>query len=338
MRTEFKTVTGWQDGGRVERLNFVPRSLRGRARACAEASVFSRPPRADVTWTSAIESVTPFLLAQVGPVRKPLVLEMDWTFAQQEAFAQEYFGREPRVGIAYRMGQWREDVTFAAADRLVTMSNWAAASLRKQGIDPARIAVIHPGLDLGDWRPLAESARASGPFRLLFVGGDFKRKGGPELLDVFSAKFSGRCVLDIVTTAADVEPRPGVRVHRLGPNSAELRSLYQHADVFVLPTRAECFGHAAVEAMASGVPVIITDVGGTADIVEHRETGWLIGPGRADLELAIEAAISQPELLRAMGLAARARAERLFDGQANDHRLADLLISLSARNGPAAGS
>jgi D-inositol-3-phosphate glycosyltransferase len=133
--------------------------------------------------------------------------------------------------------------------------------------------------------------------------------------------------LDIVTHAA-VEPRPYVQVHRLGPNTPELRALYRAADLLVLPTKADCFGHVAVEAMACGTPVLMTDIGGAPDIVVPGETGWLM-ESPAELEAALERAVEAPEQLWRMGEAARERAERLFDGRANDARLADLILQLA---------
>jgi glycosyltransferase involved in cell wall biosynthesis len=158
------------------------------------------------------------------------------------------------------------------------------------------------------------------------VGGDFERKGGAELVDLVASRLSGRCELDVVTHAQFDAP-PGIRIHRLGPNSSELRKLYRAADLFVLPTRADCFGHAAVEAMACGTPVMMTNVGGAADIVVPGETGWLLD-SPASLSAALDRALQSRERLQAMGEAARRRAELLFDGASNDRRLADLLVGL----------
>jgi glycosyltransferase involved in cell wall biosynthesis len=155
----------------------------------------------------------------------------------------------------------------------------------------------------------------------------FVRKGGPELLAAFAALPGRACELDIVTTAAHAVPA-GVRIHQLQANSLKLRQLYRDADLFVLPTRAECLGIAAIEAMASAVPVLMTDVGGARDIVVDGETGWLLQSPQ-DLSKALDAALKDRERLKSMGLAARARAERVFDGAANDRQLVDLLLSLS---------
>lgn len=94
----------------------------------------------------------------------------------------------------------------------------------------------------------------------------------------------------------------------------------------MLPTRAECFGIATVEAMASGLPVIAGDVGGAKDIVDDGETGWLIEPTAAGLAGALEDALLRRERLWTMGRRARLVAETRFDGRANDGAVVDTVL------------
>ena len=58
-----------------------------------------------------------------------------------------------------------------------------------------------------------------------------------------------------------------------------LGDLFAHADLFLLPSEQESFGLAALESLASGVPVVASDVGGVPEVVIHGETGWLVPPG-----------------------------------------------------------
>ncbi len=104
--------------------------------------------------------------------------------------------------------------------------------------------------------------------------------------------------------------------------------LFAKAHLFVLPSRADCFGLATVEAMASGLPVVVSDVGGARDIVEPGVTGWLIRPEIEELVQAIDSAAGDRERLQRMGNAGRLRAERLFDGAANDRAVVDLMLEL----------
>jgi glycosyltransferase involved in cell wall biosynthesis len=162
--------------------------------------------------------------------------------------------------------------------------------------------------------------------RLLFVGADFQRKGGDMVVDVVR-RLAGEVEADMVTPAEALDV-PGIRVHRAGPNSPELRALFARADVFVLPSRAECFGIAAVEALASGLPVLMSNVGGSADIVDDGINGWRIDPTADGLATAIEAVLAQRDRLPAMGRAARASAEVKFDGRKNDRAVLDLMEGL----------
>jgi glycosyltransferase involved in cell wall biosynthesis len=204
-------------------------------------------------------------------------------------------------------------------------SRWAADGLQRLGVPPDRIRVLPPGVDLDQWRPRA-STQSAGALRLLFVGGNFERKGGLLLLELMRGAFAGRCELDIVTR--DFVPQtPGVRIHRTEANSPELLRLYAQADVFVLPTRAECFGIATVEAMASGLPSIMSNVGGAPDIIDHGATGWLIEPTAESLAAALEQALTRRQGLVEMGQRARAVAEERFNGRKNDALIVDLLVS-----------
>jgi glycosyltransferase involved in cell wall biosynthesis len=145
------------------------------------------------------------------------------------------------------------------------------------------------------------------------------------LLDVVRSRFADQVELDIVTRD-DVPEGYGARVHRAEPNSPLLRELYARADLFVLPTRAECFGIAVVEAMASGLPVIFSDVGAARDIVDDGSTGWLIEPSAPALARALEQALENRARLPEMGRAARQVAVTRFDGKRNDDRLVGLIL------------
>jgi glycosyltransferase involved in cell wall biosynthesis len=162
--------------------------------------------------------------------------------------------------------------------------------------------------------------------QLLFVGGHLERKGGRTLLEVFrQLRLHERADLHIVTRS-ELEPSPGVHVHRgVQNNSPRLLRLFQEADVFVLPTLADCFGNASIEALAVGLPVITTAMGGIPDIVSDGETGYLLPPGDAQgLARALLRVVDDPQHRRAMGAAARQRAVTRFDCRTNAGRILDL--------------
>jgi glycosyltransferase involved in cell wall biosynthesis len=219
-----------------------------------------------------------------------------------------------------------EHVLLRRATVFTPWSRWASDGLTRRGVDPARIKVLPPGVDLEGWRmPDRAAPTADAPLRLLFVGGNFERKGGDLLVDVVRTRLRGRCTLDVVTHD-EVAPAPGVTVHRAPPNSPELRRLFAAADLFVMPTRADCFGIACIEAMAAGLPVVMGDVGGARDIVDDGRTGWLIRARPEDLARVLEHASAVRQDLPVMGRAARAVAEERFDGRRNDALVVDLAI------------
>jgi glycosyltransferase involved in cell wall biosynthesis len=333
LRPAYAEVTGWVEGGSIERLSMLPRGMRGRLRALRQAAPLARFPRPDVIWTGVTEVATPYLWSQLGRWRRPLILDLDCTYDQLEDLAPMYFGRPSRTGLHRTIAQVNEATLWRSVAMFTPWSRWAADALRARGVSERRICVLPPGVDLKVWRPRPEARRQrGGPLRVLFVGSDFDRKGGPMLLDLLSRPpFAGRIEADVVTRDP-VPQRPGVRVHRAEPNSPVLRDLYAQADLFVLPTRAECFGIATVEALASGLPVIASNLGGASDIVDEGLTGWLIPPGVSPLAEALERALIRRDHLPAMGQRARQIAEQRFDGGRNDARIVELILDQAARH------
>ena len=100
----------------------------------------------------------------------------------------------------------------------------------------------------------------------------------------------------------------------LTSNAPKLVQLYRDADAFVLPTLADCSSWAGIEALASGLPLVLGNTGGTGEIVRPGETGFLVEPkDAAGLARSLETLIGDGSLRRRMGVAARADAECRFD-------------------------
>ncbi len=271
--------------------------------------------------------------------RRPYVLSTDITPIQYDKMGI-YYGHTPEQGGAVSRWKYRMNShLFRDAAHIIPWSGWTAQSLvADYGVPPERIAVISPGVDLQWWQPCSGGydCHSNGkPLRILFVGGDLFRKGGETLVRAFRQLLGGEAELAMVTHS-EFQAGEGIHIYQdLQPNSPELLALYRSSDVFVLPSIAEAFGIAAIEASAAGLPVIATQVGGLSDIVVDGETGFLIQP-EEDQALAdrLRQLIQRPDLRQRMGRAARARAEELFDAQKNAKKILKILHeTVCTRNG-----
>ncbi len=168
----------------------------------------------------------------------------------------------------------RERALFARATKLLPWSEPVAASLRRDyGITDERIAVLPPSLTPP---PRRTERPANARPQILFLGGDFQRKGGPLLRDTFARHFAPRCDLHIITRS-EVPTGPGIFVHRgVEAGSAAWLERWQAADVFVFPSRLETFGIVLLEAMAFEVPIVASDAGAARSILAGGRNGRLL--------------------------------------------------------------
>ena len=259
----------------------------------------------------------------------PYVVCTDITPIQYDMMGDHYGHQSDALAFVADAKHRTNQRMFANAAKLLPWSSWTAQSMMDDyHIDSDKIEVVAPGVDLESWFP-DESRRLSSLPRILFVGGDFERKGGLLLLDAFRRLPEGSAELHIVTRSK-IEPEPGVMIHgEMRPNSIELRELYQSCHIFCMPTLAEAFGLVAIEASASGLPLVTTNVGGLTDVVLDGETGFLIEPGDVEaLTDRLGQLIADPERCSAMGRAARRHAESRFNANANNQRLVEILLSI----------
>ncbi len=270
--------------------------------------------------------VSPF---SVGMMRRlPTVISLDATHLQLQSFGDHYCRPSgPRLE-ALKMRLYGR--AYAAARHLVAFSEWNRASLLDDfGVPADKVSVLRPGLDLTLFRPDPSARRGDGVTRLLFVGGDFIRKGGGLLLRWARERAGGAWELH-VAARSEVPETPGVVVHRgVRNNSPELVRLYQQSDLFVLPTRADCYSWVAMEAMACELPVVISSVGGIGDIVSEGETGYLTPPDDyGALAERLDALVADAALRRRLGAAGLERARALY-GLDNYRALLDLIRSVA---------
>ena len=95
----YREVTGWREGGVIESLPLLSDPIKGRLRAVTQSASLASIPRPDVIWTGVTEAAVPYLWAQEGPLRRPMILDMDCTSAQLEQWAELYFRRPPKQGL-----------------------------------------------------------------------------------------------------------------------------------------------------------------------------------------------------------------------------------------------
>ena len=190
--------------------------------------------------------------------------------------------------------------------------------LRHFRIAAEKLHVIHNGVDLEHFHPEHRKAlRAEARLALgcgsddalfLFVGSGFERKGLGCAIDALALAGDARMRLAVAgrdraaQRFAERARAAGLagRVRLLG-GVADVRPLYAAADCFILPSVYDPFPNAALEALAMGVPAVVSRRCGTAELMREGENGWICEPNDA----AGLAALLRPA-------AAAARAERML--------------------------
>ncbi len=213
--------------------------------------------------------------------------------------------RRPLVVYAHgeEITTWRQPGKFKAmvfvyrrADRVIANSEFTRDELLKLGVDPDRISIIYPGVDVNRFRPdipvddlLAPHGITEKQKLILSVGRLSRRKGFDQVIrslplicekgiDAHYALIGIGEDMDYLNVLTE-ELGVSERVHFLGHVPAEdLPRWYCVADVFVMPNRevdndTEGFGIVFIEAAACAKPVIAGDRGGTGSAVVHGETG-----------------------------------------------------------------
>jgi glycosyltransferase involved in cell wall biosynthesis len=201
----------------------------------------------------------------------------------------------------------RQREIFARAAACFTAARWAADSVVEDyGVPAERVHVVGFGRNL-DPRP---APREWSPPRYLFVGQDWRRKGGPTLLSAFRAvrERVPEATLTLVGHHPQVASEPGVELtgglylNRAGDRE-RLERLYESSTCLVVPSEIEPAGIVYVEAGAAGVPSIGTTVGGAADMIGPG--GRLVDPGDVEGLTAAMLELADPETAASLGAVAR---------------------------------
>ena len=210
---------------------------------------------------------------------------LDWL---SRGYPRGLFSDRPSRSLYYRLLRAVERRTYHRLDALLANSGHVAKAVSAgYGIDPNKSHTVHYGLAI---EPVAAPVPLEGSPAILFVGGNFQRKGLPALLEA----------------AARLRPSlPGLRVHvvgkdrnqsalaekanQLGLNGAvtfhgwqpneRVRAMMAAAGVFALPSLTEGFGLVYLEAMRAGTPVVATSLGGAREVFCPGQEALFVPPG-----------------------------------------------------------
>lgn len=208
------------------------------------------------------------------------------------------------------------------ADHILTVSELARASYLEAGVESGRVHAVPLGADIELFRPdpeLRAIRRGSGKFTFVFAGAMSRRKGVDLLLEAFSRleqRLPGAAALLLIGPRADaaqlVDQCGYTSVKTLPPVAlSELRRVYCQGDCFVLPSRHDSFGMVVAEAMACGLPAIVSDMVGAKNMIEEGVSGWVTP--LEDVSALFERmtwCVCNRDAVAQMGPAARAAAER----------------------------
>lgn len=261
------------------------------------------------------------------------VMYLDCTHRQS---MEQWPDWNPLHGRALRRWLVRETEQYHRAAHLFAFSTETADSLVGQYAVPRdRVTVVGAGANLTRLPELPRSPRPASAPSILFVGNDFERKGGPRLVEAF-ARLRRRFPDARLRIAGTPRPLPAEDgVEQLGRirGRDHMSQLYAEADVFCLPSYYDPFPGSLLEAMAHGLPCVVTATSGVPEIVGD-DTALVVDRGPSmtgDLVAALEQLLADPDGARAMGRRGRARVEQHFQWSHVVDRMAPALRHVSGR-------
>lgn len=232
------------------------------------------------------------LVAGAGGGRKMIVDHGSLHIEAERGILKEECARH---GFA-AFGNWQYDWLvnrmrheFALADHVVCCSALARQTMIEHGVDDAKIVVHRLGVNMADFVRAPACPRPAGkPLRLVFVGAMTPLKGLHYLLEAFR-KLDGNTELwligalptDLVLMAliADCEQNTK-RLKVIGPVAQhQLNAIYNQCDLFVLPSLSDGWGMVVSQALACGLPVVVSDMTGAKELVLDGQNGYVVKSG-----------------------------------------------------------
>ena len=328
-RLFFPLRAGFKVAGRYYHPMREPTVLQGLARRIESALRSIRP--------DAIFAPSSLPMTYVDTPR-PVIYATDQLFCD---FVESYI-RAPASRFV-KLGEAQEKRALAAATRASFPSDQAARSaIDHYGADPVKIVVIPWGANLPQAVSDADvesgiARRRSDCCRLVFIGRDWRRKGGDILVATVDelTRLGIEAQATIIGCAPSGLPPARFRIHpfldkRRRDHIDLLHSIMLEAHFFFLPSRAEAYGQAFCEAAAFGLPVIGSTAGGIPTIIRHGETGFVRPADSPPTEFArlIRDTFADRERYVRMAQAAREDyRERLNWGRFGE-RLSDSIVAL----------
>ncbi len=230
--------------------------------------------------------------------------------------------------LVWKYTIWYYDQT----DLVFVPSNSTANELIQKGISPQKIQLFPRGIDIQRFHPskrngyLEEHCQIGAGIKLLYVGRISKEKNLQHLEKVFRTLTETRQDVHLVLVGdgpylsemqANMKGLPCTFTGYL--EGEDLAAVYASSDLFVFPSTTDTFGNVVLEAQASGIPVIVTDLGGPHENLIPGKTGLVVDASDSEAFLkAVDSLLKEPNRMQQMGRAARQYMEdRSFESAFN---------------------
>ena len=240
-----------------------------------------------------------------------------------------------RARLAWLLhGYLRLEAGLAVLGAVVVPSQAMARFLRAHGMPTSRVHVVPHGIDLPARPPVRRESAAGGPL-VVGVAANLEYHKGIDVLVEACALADRALRLEVLgdgTWRARLERLASERGvdARFAGHVADVDERLGAMDVLAVPSRAENFPVSVLEAMAAGLPVIATRVGGLPELVADGETGMIVEPDDpAALAEALDSLAADPDLRRALGESGERRVADLFGADRMAARMLALYESLA---------
>jgi glycosyltransferase involved in cell wall biosynthesis len=243
------------------------------------------------------------------------------------------FGMEGVSNMRIEQALEYEHETARSMTAIFTFSEYLRQSfIRAYGVPAERVFNVGGGINL-DQPPTVDPAKAWTASRILFIGTEFVRKGGDQLLAAFKVVREAipNAELDIVGPSHVDNLPAGATLHghlsKADPAQRQkLEQLLRSASLFVLPSLYEPFGIAPLEAMWYQLPAVLTNAWALSEFVTPGVNGELVEKGSAeDLAETLVVLLSEPDKLAAMGVRARESVLARYTWPAVATRMAEMI-------------